>query len=64
MNALSDAARINAVHEQSHASDLQLLQYYNVMSGKVIVVSLREQVARFYDNGQGRLHLRHHRRPG
>ncbi len=52
VNALSDAARINAVHQQSHASDLQLLQYYNVMSGKVIVVSLREQVARFYDNGQ------------
>jgi hypothetical protein len=47
-----DNARINPVHERPHASDLQLMQYYGVMSGKVIVISLREQTARFYDNGQ------------
>ncbi|MEO7003384.1 MAG: L,D-transpeptidase [Ktedonobacterales bacterium] len=36
-----------------HQTDLQLLQNYGLMSsGKVLVVSLREQAARFYDNGQ------------
>jgi len=36
-----------------HQTDLQLLQNYGLTSsGKVLVVSLREQAARFYDNGQ------------
>jgi hypothetical protein len=51
VNAMDDNARINPVHEQPHATDLQLMQYYSVMDGKVIMVSLREQVARFYDKG-------------
>ncbi len=51
VNALDDAARINPVHQQPHPTDVQLMHYYNVTSGKVIIVSLREQVARFYDNG-------------
>jgi hypothetical protein len=51
VNALDDSVRINPVHEQPHPADLQLMQYYNVTGGKVIIVSLREQVARFYENG-------------
>ncbi len=36
-----------------HQSDIQLMQYYGIMnSGKVMVVSLREQAARFYENGK------------
>jgi len=46
-----DAARINAAHERPHPADLQLMRYYNVAAGKVIVISLREQVARFYEGG-------------
>jgi len=51
VNALDDSARINPVHEKPHAADLQLMQYYSVTGGKVIIISLREQVARFYDKG-------------
>jgi hypothetical protein len=51
VNALDDAARINSAHERPHPADAQLMQYYHVMDGKVIIVSLREQVARFYENG-------------
>jgi hypothetical protein len=51
VDAMNDNARINPVHEKPHATDLQLMQYYNVMDGKVIMVSLREQVARFYEKG-------------
>jgi lipoprotein-anchoring transpeptidase ErfK/SrfK len=37
----------------SHQTDTQLIQYYGLTSsGKVMVVSLREQAARFYDNGK------------
>jgi hypothetical protein len=51
VNALDDNARINPIHEKPHATDLQLMRYYSAMDGKVIMVSLREQVARFYDKG-------------
>lgn len=37
---------------QVHQTDVQLLSYYQVTPYRVIVVSLREQVARMYDNGQ------------
>ncbi|HKV84589.1 MAG TPA: L,D-transpeptidase [Ktedonobacterales bacterium] len=37
---------------QPHAADLQLMQHYGIMSGQVTIVSLREQAARFYDNGK------------
>jgi hypothetical protein len=37
---------------QPHATDLRLLQQMGVTHGKVIVVSLVEQVIRFYDDGK------------
>jgi hypothetical protein len=37
---------------QPHLTDLDLARAYGVAQGKVIVVSLREQVLRAYDNGQ------------
>lgn len=35
----------------AHATDLELLRYFNLMSGRVVMVSLAEQVARFYQDG-------------
>lgn len=37
---------------QAHQTDMQLLNYYQITPYRVVVVSLREQVARFYDNGK------------
>jgi hypothetical protein len=37
---------------QPHAADLSLMQEYNIVSGRVVIVSLREQTARFYENGK------------
>jgi L,D-transpeptidase catalytic domain len=37
---------------QPHASDLQLMSLYGLLSGQVTVVSLREQTARMYVNGK------------
>jgi lipoprotein-anchoring transpeptidase ErfK/SrfK len=37
---------------QPHDTDLRLVQYYGVMPAKVMVVSLREQAARFYQDGK------------
>lgn len=45
---LNDATPAN----QPHQTDTTLLQYYGIQSAKVVVVSLREQEARFYDNGK------------
>jgi lipoprotein-anchoring transpeptidase ErfK/SrfK len=42
----------NTPHNQVHQTDLQLMQYFNVMSGRVVIISLREQTARFYQDGQ------------
>ncbi len=39
-------------YNQPHQTDLQLLNYYHITPYRVVVVSLREQVARMYDNGQ------------
>jgi len=39
-------------YNQVHQTDIQLLQHYNYMNSKVVVVSLAEQVARIYDNGK------------
>jgi hypothetical protein len=36
---------------QPHQTDADLMHYYGVTQGKVIVVSLREQAVRLYDNG-------------
>ncbi len=38
-------------NNKPHQTDLTLLNYYGITSYRVVVVSLREQVARFYDNG-------------
>jgi lipoprotein-anchoring transpeptidase ErfK/SrfK len=40
-----------APHDEPHATDLELIQDYQ-LTGKVIVVSLTEQTLREYDNGQ------------
>ncbi len=37
---------------QSHQTDMQLLNHYQITPYRVVVVSLREQVARMYDNGK------------
>jgi len=39
-------------HDQPHQTDLQVLQFYKVTSGRAVVISLREQTARFYQDGQ------------
>ncbi len=39
-------------HDQVHQTDLQLLRFYNITSGRAVVISLREQTARFYQDGQ------------
>lgn len=39
-------------HDQPHATDLSLLQYYQAAQGKTIIISVREQTARMYDHGQ------------
>jgi hypothetical protein len=39
-------------HDQPHTTDLALMRSNQVMQGKVIVISLREQTARLYANGQ------------
>lgn len=37
---------------QVHATDIQLMKHYNLMSGQVLVVSLIEQTLRLYQNGK------------
>ncbi len=37
---------------QMHQTDIDLMQYYGIMQGKVMVVSLREQTARMYQDGK------------
>ena len=37
---------------KSHATDMQLMQHYGVMTGQTVVISLVEQTLRFYQNGQ------------
>ena len=37
--------------DQLHAADLALLQYNGLMTSKVLIISLREQAARAYENG-------------
>ncbi|HEV2404831.1 MAG TPA: L,D-transpeptidase [Ktedonobacterales bacterium] len=52
LRALLDNLNDTTPAWQPHAADLQLMQHYGIMSGQVTVVSLREQAARFYDNGK------------
>ncbi len=37
---------------KSHATDVQLMQHYGVMTGPTVVISLIEQTLRFYQDGQ------------
>src|SRR6266516_2221310 len=39
-------------YNQTHQTDIQLLQHYQMMAGKVIVVSLSQQAMRVYDQGK------------
>ena len=48
MTNASDKTPYNQVHQ----TDLQLLQHYQMMNKKVIVISLQEQAMRVYQNGQ------------
>lgn len=52
LRALLDNLHDTTPSSQPHAVDLQLMQHYGIMSGRVVMVSLREQVARFYENGK------------
>ena len=51
LRAMSDNYDDKTPHNQPHQADLTLMQYYNVMQGKVVIVNFREQTARFYENG-------------
>jgi hypothetical protein len=42
----------NTPYNQVHATDLQLMQHYGKMNGKVVVISLEEQAVRVYDAGK------------
>lgn len=52
LHALLDNLKDKTPHNQPHATDLTLLSTYHLLHGKVVVVSLREQTARFYQNGK------------
>jgi hypothetical protein len=39
-------------YDQVHATDMQLLNHYNIMQGQVIVVSMVEQAMRIYQDGK------------
>jgi hypothetical protein len=52
LQALIDNLNDTTPHDQAHKTDLQLMNDYGAMQGKAIVVSLREQTARFYEDGK------------
>lgn len=52
LRALKDNLDDPTPHSQPHATDLLLINTAYHLTGKVIVVSLREQTLRAYDNGQ------------
>lgn len=52
LRALQADLKDNSPANQPHAADLRLLQQTGLAQGKVIVVSLVEQVIRFYENGR------------
>lgn len=45
---IGDKTPANQVHQE----DINLMQHYGIMSGKVVIVSMWEQAARMYDNGK------------
>lgn len=52
LHGMLDNLRDGTAPSQPHATDLRLLAAYGVGGGKSVVVSLAEQVARFYDGGR------------
>jgi L,D-transpeptidase catalytic domain len=52
LRALMDNLHDTTPAWEAHQTDLQLMQVYGIMSGRVVIVSLREQTARFYENGK------------
>lgn len=52
LRAMIDNMSDPTPHWLPHKTDLELLQDYGILSGKALVVSLREQTIRLYDNGQ------------
>jgi lipoprotein-anchoring transpeptidase ErfK/SrfK len=51
LQAMLDNMKDPTPASDAHKTDLRLLNLYDLTSGKVMVVSLREQVARLYVNG-------------
>jgi L,D-transpeptidase-like protein len=52
LQALIDNLNDTTPRDQAHKTDLQLMNDYGAMQGRAIVVSLREQTARFYEDGR------------
>ena len=50
--AMTDNSHDQTAYNLAHKSDLELMKHYNKLKGKVIVVSLGEQVMRVYDHGK------------
>lgn len=51
LRAMIDNMSDATPHWMPHKTDLELMQDYGLIGGKVIIVSLREQTMRIYDNG-------------
>jgi len=51
LRALHDDSTDTTPPWQAHQTDLGLMRQYQILSGKVVMVSLIEQTARFYENG-------------
>lgn len=51
LRALHDDSTDTTPPWQAHQTDLALMRQYQILSGKVVMISLIEQTARFYENG-------------
>lgn len=51
LRAMIDNMSDPTPHWMPHKTDLELMQDYGLLGGKVLMVSLREQTMRIYDNG-------------
>lgn len=52
LRAMLDNLNDPTPSSQPHATDLQLMRTYGIMRGKVVVIPLREQTLRAYENGK------------
>jgi hypothetical protein len=50
--AMTENATDNTPYNVAHHMDLQIMQHYGKMNGKVIVISLHEQAMRVYENAK------------